>query len=39
MTTTHKEPTAQPSVRVQGITKWYPHKTGKLIQGPKEKRP
>ena len=39
MTTTHKKPTAQPSVRVQGITKWYPHKTGKLIQGPKEKRP
>ena len=26
-------------VEVAGITKWYPHKTGKLIQGPKDKRP
>ena len=26
-------------VEVEDITKWYPHKTGKLFQGPKEKRP
>lgn len=26
-------------VRVEGITKWYPHKTGKIFQGPKDKRP
>ncbi len=39
MATTPKETSTQPSVRVQGISKWYPHKTGKLIQGPKDKRP
>jgi peptide/nickel transport system ATP-binding protein len=27
-----------PFVRVQGITKWYPHSSGKLWRGPKEKR-
>ena len=26
-------------VEVEDITKWYPHKTGKLFQGPREKRP
>lgn len=36
---TPKEASTQPYVRVEGITKWYPHKTGKLIQGPKNKRP
>lgn len=29
----------EPFVRVDHITKWYPHKTGKLFQGPKDKRP
>lgn len=29
----------QAFVQVDDITKWYPHKTGKLIQGPKDQRP
>lgn len=37
--TTPSEAPDQPYVRVEGITKWYPHKTGKIIQGPKDKRP